>query len=101
MKGICFQAWSKSSWEYRVEMQVREKLDALDETMIKQKEIWSLRIAELKGALQQAKRAKVQAVILIHCCFAKGFTSSSVDFQETIALKSSPNSRIQVYIVFA
>jgi hypothetical protein len=58
MKGICFQAWARSSWEYKVEMQVREKLDALDETMIKQKEIWSLRIAELKGALQQAKRAK-------------------------------------------
>lgn len=58
MKGICFQSWAKSTWEYRVEVKVREKLDALDETMIKQKEIWSLRIAELKGALQQAKRAK-------------------------------------------
>jgi hypothetical protein len=58
MKGICFQAWAKSSWEFRIEMQVQEKLDALDETMMKQKEIWSLRIAELKGALQQAKRAK-------------------------------------------
>merc|ERR1719174_731509 len=45
-------------WEFRIEMQVQEKLDALDETMMKQKEIWSLRIAELKGALQQAKRAK-------------------------------------------
>jgi len=58
MKGICFQAWQKSTWEYRIELQVRDKLDALDETMIKQKEIWSVRIAELKGALQQAKRAK-------------------------------------------
>jgi len=57
-KSVCFQLWARSSWEWHIERQVSTKILALEETMRKQKEIWSLRIHELKEALKQAKRAQ-------------------------------------------
>jgi len=57
-KSVCFQNWARSSWEWHIERQVSQKINALEDTMRKQKEIWSLRIHELKEALKQAKRAQ-------------------------------------------
>jgi hypothetical protein len=57
-KSVCFQNWARSSWEWHIERQVSQKINALEDTMRKQKDIWSLRIHELKEALKQAKRAQ-------------------------------------------
>jgi len=57
-KSVCFQNWARSSWEYAIKRQVSTRIEQLEETMRKQKEIWNLRVHELKEALKQAKRAQ-------------------------------------------
>merc|ERR1719321_1020948 len=57
-KSVCFQCWARSSWEFSIKRQVSVRIEQLEDTMRKQKEIWTLRVHELKEALKQAKRAQ-------------------------------------------